>query len=153
MGQPSTSKASESAGREFCAKSGEIAVRPAKSRGAEVVRFSDAGLLALLDVRRKLANANGAFNSASRIVSAPYTPPDNALRAGLEGFGIDYSIADLSDPEAAAKIDAWVTEVTQGTIPDILGGPVSISSIVALNARRIRATSRCRASRRRDART
>jgi hypothetical protein len=29
-------------------------------------------------------------------------------------LGIDYSIADLSDPEAAAKIDAWIKEVTNG---------------------------------------
>jgi serpin B len=79
-------------------------------------------------------NANGAFNFASRIVFAPWTPPNNVLRAGLDSLGIDYSIADLSDPEAAAKVDAWVREITKGTIPEILGGPLSKSSFVALNA-------------------
>jgi serpin B len=95
---------------------------------------ADASLFALLNVRNKLVNANGAFNFASRIVFAPWTPPNNVLRGGLDSLGIDYSIADLSDPEAAAKVDAWVREITKGTIPEILGGPLSKSSFVALNA-------------------
>jgi serine protease inhibitor len=95
---------------------------------------ADAGLSTLFDVRGKLANAGDAFRSVSRIVFAPSSPPNNILRAGLESLGIDYSIADLSDPEAAAKIDAWVSQVTNGAIPEILGGPVSKASFVALNA-------------------
>jgi serine protease inhibitor len=94
---------------------------------------ADAGLSALFDAR-KLANAGDAFRSVSRIVFAPSSPPNSILRAGFDSLGIDYSIADLSDPQAAAKIDAWVSQVTNGAIPEILGGPVSKASFVALNA-------------------
>jgi serine protease inhibitor len=95
---------------------------------------ADAGLAALADVRGMLANAGETFQSASRIVFAPSSPPNRIMQAGLENLGIDYSVADLSDPEAAAKIDAWIKEVTKGAIPEILGGPVAKSSLVALNA-------------------
>jgi serine protease inhibitor len=97
-------------------------------------RQADDGLAALAAVRGKLANASDTFQSANRIVIAPTTPLNEGLRARLESFGIDYSVADLNDPEAAAKIDAWVGEVTQGAIPEILGGPVEEASFVALNA-------------------
>jgi serine protease inhibitor len=43
-------------------------------------------------------------------------------------------IADLSNADAAAKIDGWVKEVTNGAILEILGGPINKSSFVALNA-------------------
>jgi serine protease inhibitor len=109
-----------------------------KAAIAKVLGFTpehaSAGLSAIQDVRGKRANAGDAFRSASRIVFAPSAPPNGLLRAGLESLGIDYTIADLRDPEAVAKIDAWVREVTEGTIPEILGGPVSKSSFVALNA-------------------
>jgi serine protease inhibitor len=95
---------------------------------------ADTGLAALADVRGTLAKAGDTFQSASRIVFAPSSPPNPIIQAGLENLGIDYSIADLSDPEAAAKIDAWIKEVTKGAIPEILGGPVAKSSFVALNA-------------------
>jgi serine protease inhibitor len=95
---------------------------------------ADAGLAALADVRGTLAKAGDTFQSASRIVFAPSSRPNRIMQAGLENLGIDYSIADLSDPEAAAKIDAWIKEVTKGAIPEILGGPVAKSSLVALNA-------------------
>jgi serine protease inhibitor len=95
---------------------------------------ADAGLAALADVRGALAEAGDTFQSASRIVFSPSNPPTPIMRAGLENLGIDYSIADLSDPEAAAKIDAWIKEVTKGAIPEILGGPVAKSSLVALSA-------------------
>lgn len=95
---------------------------------------ADAGLAALADVRGMLPSAGDTFQSASRIVFAPSSPPNRILQAGLENLGIDYSIADLSDPEAATKIDAWIKEVTKGAIPEILGGPVAKSSLVALNA-------------------
>jgi serine protease inhibitor len=97
-------------------------------------RQAEDGLAALAAVRGKLANASDTFQSANRIVIAPTTPLNEGLRARLESFGIDYSVADLNDPEAAAKIDAWVGEVTQGAIPEILGGPVEEASFVALNA-------------------
>jgi serine protease inhibitor len=95
---------------------------------------ADAGLAALADVRGMLAKDSDTFQSASRIAFAPSSPPNRIMQAGLENLGIDYSIADLSDPEAAAKIDAWIKEVTKGTIPEILGGPIAKSSLVALNA-------------------
>jgi serine protease inhibitor len=95
---------------------------------------ADAGLAALADVRGILANVGDTFQSASRIVFAPSSPPNRIMQAGLENLSVDYSIADLSDPEAAAKIDAWIKEVTNGAIPEILGGPVAKSSLVALNA-------------------
>jgi serine protease inhibitor len=90
-------------------------------------------LAALAVVRGKLANASDTLQSANRIVIAPTTPLNDVMRAKLEIFGIDYSVADLSDPETAAKIDAWAREATQGAIPEILGGPVEEASFVALN--------------------
>jgi serine protease inhibitor len=95
---------------------------------------ADAGLAALADVRGTLANAGDTFQSASRIVFAPSSAPNRIIRAGLENLGVDYSIADLSDPEAAEKIDVWVKQVTKGAIPEILGGPVAKSSFVAIAA-------------------
>jgi serpin B len=85
-------------------------------------------------MRGTLTNAGDSFRSASRIVFAPSSPPNRIMQAGFENLGIDYSIADLSDPEVAAKIDAWIKEVTNGAIPEILGGPIAKSSLVALNA-------------------
>jgi serpin B len=95
---------------------------------------ADAGLATLAESRGRLTNAGDTFQSASRIVFAPSSPPNRIVRAGFENLGIDYSIADLSDPEVAAKIDAWIKEVTNGAIPEILGGPIAKSSLVALNA-------------------
>jgi len=91
-------------------------------------------LEALSAARAKLSNAGDAFQSANRIVFAPATPPNQILRAGLENLGIDYSVDDLANPETAAKIDAWVKEVTHGAIPEILGGPIEKAAFVALNA-------------------
>jgi serpin B len=56
------------------------------------------------------------------------------MQAGLDKFGVPYAIADLSSPEEAAKVDAWVKDVTKGAIPEILGGPVAKASFAALNA-------------------
>jgi serine protease inhibitor len=94
----------------------------------------EAGLAALADGRGRLANAGDTFRSANRIVFAPTSPPNKILRAGLDNLGIDYAVEELSNPEAAARIDAWVKEVTKGAIPEILGGPVEKASFVALNA-------------------
>jgi serine protease inhibitor len=105
----------------------------AKALGFGPQRAEDS-LAALAAVRGKLANASDTFQAANRIVIAPTSPLNETLRARLENFGVDYSVADLSNPQAAAKIDAWVKEVTQGAIPEILGGPVEAGSFVALNA-------------------
>jgi serine protease inhibitor len=94
---------------------------------------AEVGVAALANVRGKLAKSD-AFRSAGRIVFAPASPPNKIMRTRLEDLGIDYAIADLSNPEAAAKIDAWVNEITKGAIPEILGGPVERASFVALNA-------------------
>jgi serine protease inhibitor len=111
---------------------------PMKTAIARALGFgpqrAEDSLAALVAIRGKLANASETFQSANRIVSAPTNPSNEILRARLENLGIDYSVADLSNPEAAAKIDAWVKEVTQGAIPEILGGPVKEASFVALNA-------------------
>jgi serine protease inhibitor len=64
-------------------------------------------LAVLAAVRGKLANTSDTF------VIAPTSPLNEILRARLENFGLDYSVADLSNPEAAAEADAWVKEVTQ----------------------------------------
>lgn len=92
-------------------------------------------LAALVETRAKLATDNGGiFQSADKIVFAPNARPNPLLSAGLEKLGIAYSVEDLSKPEAAARIDAWVNEVTKGAIPEILGGPLDKASFVALNA-------------------
>jgi serine protease inhibitor len=111
---------------------------PMKSAIAKALGFApqraEDNLAALAAARGKLANASDTFQSVNRIVIAPTSPFNEILRARLENFGIDYSVADLSNPETAAKIDAWVKEVTQGAIPEILGGPIEDASFVALNA-------------------
>jgi serine protease inhibitor len=99
---------------------------------------AEAGLAALKDVCGKLANAGDAFRSVNRIVFAPSNPPNGNLRAALDSLDVDYAIADLSDPEASAKVDAWVGEVTKGAIPEILGGPIDRATFVALNALRFK---------------
>jgi serine protease inhibitor len=91
-------------------------------------------LEALFDVRDKLASAGDSFHSANLIVFAPSSTPARFARAGLEHLGIDFAVADLSKPKAAAEIDAWVKKITEGAIPGILGGPVEDASLLALNA-------------------
>lgn len=92
-------------------------------------------LAALVETRAELAAGNGElFQSADRIVFAPNALPNPQLGARLEKLGVTYSAEDLSKPEAVAKIDAWVKEVTKGAIPEILGGPLDNASFVALNA-------------------
>lgn len=92
-------------------------------------------LAILFEARAKLAaDKGGLFQSADKIVFAPNAPPNRLLAAGLDKLSVDYSIEDLSKPEAAARIDAWVKEVTKGSIPEILGGPLDKASFVALNA-------------------
>src|SRR5215467_1134702 len=95
---------------------------------------TDAAFAALEDMRDKLAHGGDTFVFADRIVFAPANPPNKFMQAGLDKFGVPYSIADLSSPEEAAKVDAWVKDVTKGAIPEILGGPVTKASFAALNA-------------------
>jgi serine protease inhibitor len=94
---------------------------PMKAAIAKALGFApqraEAGLAALAEVRGKLANAGDTFRSASRIVFAPSSPQNKILQAALENLGIDYAIADLSNSEAAAKIDAWVEEATSRRDP------------------------------------
>jgi serpin B len=94
----------------------------------------DAGLAALKDARSKLAAGGDAFAFADKIVFAPSNPPSKLMLAGLKEFKIPFEIADLSNADDAAKIDAWVKDVTKGAIPEILGGPLSKASFAALNA-------------------
>ena len=89
---------------------------------------------ALAQMRGRLGSRDAMFQSASRLVFAPASAPSAIQRNGLDKLGIDYTIADLSKPEVAAGIDAWVKDITHGAIPEILGGPVEKSSFVALNA-------------------
>ncbi len=92
-------------------------------------------LAALTDARAALAaNNGGLFASADRIVFAPDSAPPRRLAARLEKLGVDFTAEDLSKPEAVAKIDAWVNEVTKGAIPEILGEPLDKASFVVLNA-------------------
>src|SRR5262249_54402016 len=56
------------------------------------------------------------------------------MLAGLQQLNVPAEVADLSNADEAAKIDAWVKDVTKGAIPEILGGPVSKASFAALNA-------------------
>jgi serine protease inhibitor len=94
----------------------------------------DAGLAALTDVRDKLANGGDSFTFADKIVFSPSSPPREILLPGLEKYRIPFEIVDLTTPEGAKKIDDWVKEVTKGTIPELLGGPVPNGSFAALNA-------------------
>ena len=90
---------------------------------------------ALINARATLAaNNGGLFESADRIVFAPDSAPSRGLAARLKQLGVDFTADDLSKPDAAAKIDAWVNEVTKGAIPEILGGPLDKASFVVLNA-------------------
>jgi len=95
---------------------------------------SDAGFAALDDARSKLAAGGDAFAFADKIVFAPSNPPSKFMLAGLKEYKVPVEVADLSNADEAAKIDAWVKDVTKGAIPEILGGPVSKASFAALNA-------------------
>jgi serpin B len=94
----------------------------------------DAALAALEDARGKLAAGGEAFAFADKIVFAPSSPPNKYMLAGLKEQKVPVEVADLSNADEAAKIDAWVKDVTKGAIPEILGGPVSKASFAALNA-------------------
>lgn len=109
----------------------KAAIAKAMGFGANPIEKS---LDALERMSGRLGGAEGMFQSASRLVFAPASAPNALVRDGMKSRGIDYIIADLSDPKAAADIDAWVKEITHGAIPEILGGPVEKSSFVALNA-------------------
>jgi serine protease inhibitor len=91
-------------------------------------------LAVLEDVRARLAKGGESFAFADRIVFSPSTPPSKFIQAGFDKYNFPYEIADLGNPEEAARIDGWVKEVTKGAIPEILGGPVSKASFAALNA-------------------
>jgi serine protease inhibitor len=90
---------------------------------------------ALMEARTQLTAANGGtFQSVDRIAFPPDAPPNPEVQAKLEKLGVVFSAEDLSKPEAVAKIDAWVKDITKGAIPEILGGPLGKGSFVALNA-------------------
>jgi len=92
--------------------------------------------IALLGEARKAlaADNSGLFQFADRIVFAPGVAPAPHLLERLNQAKVNYSQEDLSKPEVAAAIDAWVKEITKGMIPEILGGPLEKPSFVALNA-------------------
>jgi serine protease inhibitor len=92
-------------------------------------------LAALTKARAALAAVKGdLLQSADRIVLDTSATPPRHLAARLKNLGVDFTTEDLSKPEAVAKIDAWVKEVTQGAIPEILGEPLDNASFVVLNA-------------------
>jgi serine protease inhibitor len=118
---------------------GDGANRPMKAAMIKALGFEPGqparNLTALVEARAALAgDKSGLFQSADRIVLAPGAVPYPDLLARLDQLGIPHSAEDLSNPQAVAKIDAWVKEVTQGVIPEILGGPLDKASFVALNA-------------------
>jgi serpin B len=106
---------------------------------AKVLGFGAAdtakSLAALTSARATLAaNNGGLFESADRIVFAADSVLPRHLALRLTKLGVTHSSEDLSTPEAVAKIDAWVNEVTKGAIPEILGEPLDKASFVVLNA-------------------
>jgi serpin B len=108
-----------------------------KAALAKALGFTDkpeAAFAALEDARSRLAAGGEAFAFADKIVFAPSTPPNKYMLAGLKELKVPVEVADLSNADEAAKIDAWVKYVTKGAIPEILGGPVSKASFAALNA-------------------
>jgi serpin B len=108
-----------------------------KAALAKVLGFidrPDAGFAAIEEARSKLAAGGDAFAFADKIVFSPSTPPSKYMLAGLKEYKVPFEIADLSNADEAAKVDAWVKDVTKGAIPEILGGPVSKASFAALNA-------------------
>lgn len=116
---------------------GEGADARMKAAIAKTLGFRDSpeALADLLEARAKLADGTReVFQSADRIVFAPDSPPDAKMKARLDALGVQNSVADLSKPEVAAEIDQWVSEITKGMIPQILGGPLQGASFVALDA-------------------
>lgn len=77
------------------------------------------------DAPLKMANAI-VFDPASR-------PHELALR-GLQALNVRASVETLSDPQAAAKINAWVKQETNDRIPSIIDEPITDAGLVALNA-------------------
>jgi serine protease inhibitor len=96
-------------------------------------------LAILAKARAALTADNGdLLQSADRIVFAVDSSPPHRLVRQLDKLGVTHSAEDLSRPEAVAKIDAWVNQVTQGAIPVILGEPLDKASFVVLNALRFK---------------
>ncbi|MBO0751804.1 MAG: serpin family protein [Bradyrhizobiaceae bacterium] len=109
-----------------------------KAAIAKVLGFphdrADSGLAALAGIRAKLAAGGDAFTFADRIVFSPSNPPTEALLASLAKSNVPFETVDLTTSEGAKKIDDWVKEVTNGKIPELLGGPVPNAAFAALNA-------------------
>jgi serpin B len=104
---------------------------------ARTLGFNDGAkaLADLLDAHAALAEGSaGVFRSADRIVFSPAAPPPARIAARLDALGVWRSVEDLSKPEVVAGIDRWVSETTNGMIPEILGGPLENASFVALDA-------------------
>ena len=87
------------------------------------------------EARKRLGGgAGGLFQTADRLVFAPGQEPKAELVKRLQELGAEPEELDLSKTEEVAKIDAWVNKMTQGMIPQILGGPLEKPAFVALNA-------------------
>jgi len=89
----------------------------------------------LFAARKALTDADPAvFVTADRLVFPPQTPPSAGFLADLDRRGVSHVAADTTKPEAIRSIDGWVSEVTKGKIPQILGAPMGRPSFVSLNA-------------------
>ena len=134
-GDPAVSPASLVSAFAVLGEGADDAMKKAMAQTLGFKRIPAAKAMAMLaQARAKMGEPSDSFQSADRIVFTPATPPADKLAAALKEKKIEFSIDDLSTPEAAAKVDAWVKEVTKGAIPEILGGPLDKASFVALNA-------------------
>jgi serpin B len=93
----------------------------------------------LTTARKALAAADPAvFVSADRLVFPPGAQPAERIVADLDKLGASHVVVDVSTPDGAKAVDAWVNDVTKGLIPQILGKPLDRPEFVALNALRFK---------------
>jgi serpin B len=93
----------------------------------------------LTTARKALAGADPAvFVSADRLVFPLGAQPDARVVVDLDKLGVSHVVIDVSTPDGAKAVDAWVNDVTKGLIPQILGKPLDRPEFVALNALRFK---------------
>jgi serine protease inhibitor len=99
------------------------------------IKHTDAeALSAVLKASLGAPLADSPLLLANKLVVDPGVEPNAKTLEALASVGVDVSIEDLSNPEAVAKINAWVSAKTKGLIPTIVNEAPGSGGLAALNA-------------------